>query len=98
LPNGEDHGQQSPVVCAPEGELTGFIPEGRTRDNERAIEKDLLGFRLADLVTRPILRGIAFIPLKPFNLRPELGKRAHDWSIRLSYTYRNQSGRLQMFG
>jgi hypothetical protein len=48
-----------------------------TPDDDRPVDEDLLGLRLADPVTRPVFRGVAFIPLESLNVREELRDESH---------------------
>jgi hypothetical protein len=93
-PHREDHREQAPCVGLPERELPGLPSERRFSYDKRPIQKDLLCFRLGNLVPSPILGRIALVPLKPLDIRPELGKRAHRRSIRLPYTWRNRDNVL----
>lgn len=47
------------------------------REHDRAIEQNLLGLGLPDLVVPPILVGIARVPLEPLETGEELVKDTH---------------------
>src|SRR5688572_27112129 len=57
------------------------------RDHDWPVDEHLFGLGLADLMASPILRRVAFVPLKPLDRREEFRDQRHAKpSIRLSYT------------
>jgi hypothetical protein len=88
--DGEGHEQPPARVCLPKGVIPGFsagVPLIH-KDQERMIEEDLLAFCPGDLVTKPALVGVSFVPLETCACE----EFVHDFvlvgSIQLVYTSR----------
>ena len=61
-----------------EREPTRFSARTRISHDYRPVEKDLFGFRLADVVMRPILRRVCVVPLESFDVLEELRQERHE--------------------
>src|SRR5258708_4113116 len=70
--NREDHGQEAIRVRATERKPTRLNSGARVNHDHRAVEKNLFGLCLADLMPSPILRGVRLIPLESFDILKEL--------------------------
>ena len=75
---------------------TGFLSGlFRLRAGILPIEKDLLAFGLRDIVMAPVLLGVPFIPLEPFDVFEEIRELPHARCVASSYTGRNRAGKAR---